>query len=235
MSILLWLIIACPHIYNTYRTKNGKSVILVDAVSSQKALTVTKELVSDVQESLKKMLSNGLWSHAYKVHPAAVPALSAQAAHHNGQAWIENGHDYDHDNDQYNTNDIDMSSDHSEPEDVPRHAMDDIHTEFHQHARIQTCCEEVIGTRWTAIEALPSIMCEGSHMYTSEFLYQRINHAGAADVTHTKSTALYGAASCKGYSSFKGKILVVWNFRVVKLCRIVKKEQNRWIVQGLQK
>ncbi|KAG1811109.1 uncharacterized protein BJ212DRAFT_1302030 [Suillus subaureus] len=80
-------------------------------------------------------------------------------------------------------------------------------------------CEEVIGTRWlatsttypkrhelmdrperTAIEALPSIMCEGSWVFLQEL---------------------------------KGKILVVQNFRVVELHRIVKKEQNRWIVQEL--
>ncbi|KAG1831971.1 hypothetical protein F4604DRAFT_1946273 [Suillus subluteus] len=70
---------------------------------------------------------------------AVVPALTIQAAHDDGQAWQD--YDYDHDNGHNPHNaDIDMSSDHSEPE-APGHTMDDIRTEFHPHARIATRVE----------------------------------------------------------------------------------------------
>ncbi|KAG1748936.1 uncharacterized protein EDB91DRAFT_1244739 [Suillus paluster] len=106
--------------------KNGKFVIPADAVSSRKASTVIKEPASDMQESLKKMQSNGLRSHMYK-------QLLCQPCPYELRMAMD--YNYDHDNDHYNA-DVDMSSDrsNSEPDvDVPGPAIDDIRTEFHPH------------------------------------------------------------------------------------------------------
>ncbi|KAG1825658.1 uncharacterized protein BJ212DRAFT_1509415 [Suillus subaureus] len=106
-------------------------------------------------------------------------------------------------------------------------------------------CEEVIGTRWlatsttypkrhelidqpkrTAIEALPSIMCKGISQERDEPL---------EDMLQVKNCAKLLVVGRVFLQELKGKILAVWNFRAVELHRIVKKEQNRWIAQGLQK
>ncbi|KAG1849093.1 hypothetical protein C8R48DRAFT_677146 [Suillus tomentosus] len=67
-------------------------------------------------------------------------ALTIQAAHDDGKAWQD--YNYDHDNGYNHHNaDIDMSSDHSEPEDAPGHTINDIRTEFYPHARTATRVE----------------------------------------------------------------------------------------------
>ncbi|KAG1776564.1 hypothetical protein EV702DRAFT_1046157 [Suillus placidus] len=91
--------------------KDSKFGIPADTVSSPKASIVTEEPVSDVRETQKKMQSNGPRSQPCKV--SVVLALTIQAAHDDGQAWIEQDYDYDHDN--HHNADIDMSSGKSVP------------------------------------------------------------------------------------------------------------------------